>query len=223
MVPNEFPVKNSLGNTLFYLEKIESYHAAKYSWLLLIFIFTGILLLFVVIHNVSHAVAESLGSIIGIAFLVTIILIIRSIVYLFPSLLNLRQYELFDPTIYGSNFILSSLGDLFINAHLFCWITLFIRQENGGYTFPLSRKLWKKWLLTSLVLVLLVITTFIFANVVQSLVADARISFNVTNFFSLTIYSIIESFFGPEFQPQCIGNPVLAVCIFHLHFDGHHF
>ncbi len=38
---------------------------------------------------------------------------------------------------------------------------------------------------------ILVATTFLFADIVQSLVADARISFNVTNFFSLTIYSFI--------------------------------
>jgi hypothetical protein len=34
-------------------------------------------------------------------------------------------------------------------------------------------------------------TTFLFGDIVQSLVADARISFNVTNFFVLTIYSFI--------------------------------
>ena len=38
----------------------------------------------------------------------------------------------------------------------------------------------------------LVTTTFLFADIVQSLVADARISFNVTNAFSLTIYSAIS-------------------------------
>ncbi|MBS1934983.1 MAG: HAMP domain-containing histidine kinase, partial [Bacteroidetes bacterium] len=37
----------------------------------------------------------------------------------------------------------------------------------------------------------LVIATFIFAYIVQSLVADAKISFNVINFFSLNVYSFI--------------------------------
>ena len=43
------------------------------------------------------------------------------------SLLNLRQFELFDPSIYSSSFVLKSLGDLLINSFLFCWIILFVR------------------------------------------------------------------------------------------------
>lgn len=39
---------------------------------------------------------------------------------------------------------------------------------------------------------ILVTTTFLYADIVQSLVADARISYNVTNAFSLTIYSAIS-------------------------------
>ncbi|HEV3251408.1 MAG TPA: hypothetical protein VGZ71_10680, partial [Puia sp.] len=187
----EFPVKSIFGNTLFYLEKTQSYHAPKYSALLLVLLFAGVLLLLVVVHNIAHSIAENFGRITGILFLVTAVIILRAILYFFPSLLRLRQYELFDPTIYGSSFVLSSLGDLLINALLFCWIIFFIRQEIGDFTFPPYRKAWRKWLLTGVVLVILVISTFVFAAIVQSLVADGRISFNVTNFFSLTVYSFI--------------------------------
>jgi len=187
----EFPVTSSFGNTLFYLERIDSYNAAKYSWLLMALVFTGVLLLLAIIHNMARSIAENFGKPAGIWFLVSVILLLRCLIYFFPSLLHLRQYELFDPSIYGSNFILSSLGDLLINALLFCWIILFIRQEIGGYSFPLFRNWWKRWLFMSLVLVVLVITTFIFANIVQSLVADARISFNVSNVLNLNIYSFI--------------------------------
>jgi hypothetical protein len=113
------------------------------------------------------------------------------VTYSFPDILHLRQYELFDPTIYSSNFILRSLGDLLINALLFCWIVLFVRQEMGEYTFPLFKKGWKRWLVITCAMVVLVSITFVFADIVQSLVADARISFNVTNFFSLTVYSVV--------------------------------
>jgi two-component system, NtrC family, nitrogen regulation sensor histidine kinase NtrY len=187
----EFPVTSSFGNILFYLERIESYNAAKYSWLLMTLVFAGVLLLLTVVHNMARSISEKFGVPAGIGFLVTVILVLRSIIYFFPSILRLRQYELFDPTIYGSSFVLSSLGDLLINALLFCWIVLFIRQESGGYSFPLFRNWWKRWLLTGFILSVLVITSFIFANIVQSLIADARISFNVSNFFSLTVYSFI--------------------------------
>jgi two-component system, NtrC family, nitrogen regulation sensor histidine kinase NtrY len=190
-VVTNFPVKSNFGNTLFYLERIESYNAAKNNWLLLLMFFSGVILLLVVIHNVAHSIAENFGSLSGIIFLLLTILLLRAIIYFFPSLLHLRQYELFDPTIYSSNFVLSSLGDLLINALLFCWIILFIKQEIGEYALPVFRSKWKQWFVTALVLVVQVAITFVFANIVQSLVADARISFNVTNFFSLTIYSFI--------------------------------
>jgi two-component system, NtrC family, nitrogen regulation sensor histidine kinase NtrY len=189
--PTSFPVKNISGNVLFYLDKIESYNAAKYSWILLLMAFLGILLLLVVIHNLARAIADKFGSFAGASFLIVFVLILRALSYYFPSMLHLRQYELFDPTIYSSSFVLSSLGDLLINTLLFCWIILFIRQESSEFSLSDSSNTWKKWALAGSVLVILVITSFVFADIVQSLVADARISFNVTNFFTLNVYSFV--------------------------------
>jgi len=186
-----FPVKNIEGQTLFYLVKTESYHAAKYSLVLLLVVFAGVLIFLVVIHNMAHAISENYGLIAGIVFLVFTLLLFRIITYNFPGIFHFRQYELFDPTIYSSNFILRSLGDLLINALLFCWIVLFIRQEAGDYNFPLFRSITKRGLVITIMMIVLVTTTFLYADIVQSLVADARISYNVTNFFSLTIYSFI--------------------------------
>jgi two-component system nitrogen regulation sensor histidine kinase NtrY len=189
--PSPFPVRNREGETLFYLVKTESYHAAKYSLFLLLVVFTGVLLLMVVIHNMAHAIAEKYSRIAGIIFLVLTILCFRIITYSFPGIFYFRQYELFDPTIYSSNFILRSLGDLLINALLFCWIVIFIQQEIGEYRIPVFRAFSKRALVIIATMSVLVTATFLFADIVQSLVADARISFNVTNFFSLTIYSFI--------------------------------
>ena len=190
--PTPFPVKNREGQTLFYLAKTESYHAAKFSLLLLLVVFTGVLLLLAVIHNMAHALVEAYGRITGISFLVITLLALRILTYYFPGIFHFRQYELFDPTIYSSNFILRSLGDLLINALLSCWIVLFIQQEIGEYRIPRYRGFSKRSLVILTSMTILVATTFLCADIVQSLVADARISFNVTNAFSLTIYSGIS-------------------------------
>ncbi len=192
LAPTPFPVKNLEGETLFYLQRTESYHVAKYSLVLLLVVFVGVLVLLVIVHNMAHAIAEKYDRIVGILFLAVTILIFRTISYSFPEILNLRQYELFDPTIYSSNFVLRSLGDLLINALLFCWIVLFVRQEIGEWVFPRFRSFWKRWLVIVCAMGILVTITFLFADIVQSLVADARISFNVTNLFSLTIYSVVS-------------------------------
>jgi two-component system, NtrC family, nitrogen regulation sensor histidine kinase NtrY len=190
--PSPFPVRSRDGQTLFYLVKTASYHAAKYSLLLLLVVFIGVLLFMVVIHNMALAVVERYGRIQGVIFLITTLICFRILTYYFPGIFHFRQYELFDPTIYSSNFILRSLGDLLINALLFSWIVLFVRQEIGVYSFPRYRDFTRAGLVVLVTMTVLVTTTFLFADIVQSLVADARISFNVTNAFSLTIYSVIS-------------------------------
>jgi two-component system nitrogen regulation sensor histidine kinase NtrY len=183
--PTEFPVKSSFGNTLFYLDKKPGYHAPSHHPSIPLVMLLGVLLVLIIIHNVAHTIREKWGATRGIGFLISVILLLRIMVYVTPGFLNLRQFELFDPTIYGSSIILSSLGDLVINAFLFCWVILFIKRELTEYTIPESEQRWKNWLWIFVGLALLVVTTFEFANIVQSLVTDAKISFNVLNFFSL--------------------------------------
>jgi len=187
----EFPVKNSQGIALFYLEKKAGYNIIQDNWISQLLAVIVIFLLLLILHNLANAISARFGAIKGIIFLISIVLLLRIIVYVNPSLLNLRQYELFDPRIYGSNFVLRSLGDLLINSLLFCWIIFFVKRTIGAYSFPPSPSGWLNWLQSIIVLFLLVVATFVFANIVQSLVADARISFSVTNFFSLTVYSFI--------------------------------
>ncbi len=181
----DFPVKDLQQNVLFYLQKKEGYHAPAHNWQIPLVILLGLLLILIIIHNIAHTVRERWGAAWGIGFLISIILLLRITSYLVPDILNLRQFELFDPTIYSSGTILNSLGDLVINAFLFCWIILFIRRELSDYTIPQSEQKWKNWLWITIGLLMLVVTTFEFADIVQSLVTDAKISFNVTNFFSL--------------------------------------
>jgi len=143
-----------------------------------------------IVYNLSHSIGERFGSLKGILFLIAMVVLFRSVVYIFPGLFNLRQFELFDPAIYSSGFVLSSLGDLLINSLLFCWIILFVKQEIADYKFPIFRNKFKKWFFIIIVLVCILFITFVFSNILRSLVADG-ISFSVTNFFSLTAYSFI--------------------------------
>ncbi|HVW62073.1 MAG TPA: hypothetical protein VHC48_18615, partial [Puia sp.] len=157
--PTEFPVHTSLGKgaILFYLAKKPGYHAPAHNWSIPLVILLGVLLMLVLIHNVAHTIRERWGAVWGIGFLIVVILLLRIITYAYPGMLNLRQFELFDPTIYGSSMILSSLGDLVINAFLFCWIILFIKREISEYTIPQSVHRWKNWVWTFVGLSLLVI------------------------------------------------------------------
>ena len=187
----KFAVKSSFGNTLFYLEKKEFVHSYDGSWISIVLVLVSIVLFLIVLHNLAHSISETFGKIQGISFLVIVVLLLRSLVYFSPNLFHLRQFELFDPTVYSSSFILNSLGDLLINSLLLAWVMLFIKQEIGSYRFPVINNFFKKWAIIFGILLLVLVVTFIFTNIVLSLVADAKISFSVTNFFSLNTYSFI--------------------------------
>lgn len=189
--PTNYPVKTPLGKSLFYLEK-KKIGAVPYNDDLTIFLrFGGVLLFLVFIHLLAETIARQKNVWAGIGFLLLTLFALRFISYQYPQILNLRQFDFFDPQIYGSNAIQRSLGDLLINAALFCWIVLFTRAKLRRYKDPLSGlPVWLKWFAGILSLCLLIYSTFVLATVIRSLIADSKISFDVTNFFSLDQYTV---------------------------------
>ena len=144
------------------------------------------------LHKAATSIVAARSFTAGLLFLVAVIVLLRIISYYLPVPLNLRQFELFDPSVYGSNYVLKSLGDLLINSILLLWILLFIRSNVKAEMFLPVRINEKAGLvLTSLLIFFL---TILFGNIVKSLVADSAISFSVTNFFSLSVFSFAGFF-----------------------------
>lgn len=191
--PTQYKITSSYGNILFYLEKT-TIHQQQTSWPAILIALLGVFLLFIYIHQSAQFIHQQYGLPAGIFFLAAMILFMRLFVYYNPSLFELRQFELFDPAIYSSSFLLSSLGDLMINGILFCWLMLYISRRWQPVMVKPSRSKWVNFTVIVAMSIVLVVMTFIFADILQSLVADAQISFNVTNFFSLTKYSFIGFF-----------------------------
>lgn len=190
VTPTDYPVKSSQDITLFYLQPKSMEGRTELNWLSLTLIITGVVFLLLFIYNFALYIVESSGYIQGILVFAGIILLVRAFTYIFP-VIGLRQYDLFDPGLYSSGFILSSLGDLLINSLLACWVVLFIKRVTENKTFaPLKNTPWR-WPVLVTTCILLVAVTFALSGIVQSLISDARISFNVTNFFSLDVYSLV--------------------------------
>jgi two-component system, NtrC family, nitrogen regulation sensor histidine kinase NtrY len=186
----EYPIKSSSGKVLFYLQQKFIPAGETSNWLTLTLNILGLLFLLIVVHSAAHAISEKYGYFKGIIFLAGVVIGLRALTYYFPSIISVRDYGLFDPGIYSSSLVLNSLGDLMVNAFLFCWIVLFIRREVGNRRFTLSEKKIWKWPALLIPLVILVGITFVFAGITKSLIADAKISFNVTNVFTMDEYSI---------------------------------
>jgi len=187
-----FPVKSIDGNVLFYLQQNTLYGHPHNTWVILL-VLTGFALLFLFLHQMADYACRAYGLWYGVSLLVVVVGGLRLISYGFPEILALRQFELFDPAIYGSSYVLSSLGDLLINSALLCWIITFLNRRINVAAIRPYNEAWKNWTALVVSVTALVVVTFTFSDILQSMVSDAKISFNVTNFFSLiaTPYSFV--------------------------------
>ncbi|GAB2653100.1 HAMP domain-containing sensor histidine kinase [Flavihumibacter cheonanensis] len=185
-----YPVRSISGKLLFYLQpRNVSADSSANEWAIVLDII-AIVLLLIAVHSAANSIAETYGFVRGLLFLAGTVIGLRLLTYMFTDTLAWSEFELFDPGIYSSSLLLPSLGDLLINSLLFCWILLFIYRKSVGMNLQAFQQHWMKWPLVAVGAFLLVSITFSFAIIIRSLIADAaRISFNVTNFFSLDVYS----------------------------------
>ncbi|MFT3947357.1 MAG: HAMP domain-containing sensor histidine kinase [Agriterribacter sp.] len=189
--PSEFPIRSKTGEILFYLQSKPFKNTEGNDWVTLLLRVIGTLLTLFFLHNIGVAISKNIGPIAGVSFMVIILIGLRFLSYLFHIPADLRNFELFDPKIYGSSFISPSLGDLLINSLIFFWLVIFARVQfyNRNINFAALSQQWRRAVLVLLSIVLL-ITTLICGHIIRSLVADSQISLDVTNFFSLNIYSV---------------------------------
>ncbi len=192
LTPTNLPIRDAHGQVIFYLDKIKEVNAAQTNVISLWFrIFAAVLVLFFV-HKLGKFYVERKGFLTGTTVLVASVIFLRALSYFLPIPLDFKQFELFSPDIYGSNIVLRSLGDLLINSLLFIWIVLFLRYYFGkGFTGIIFDSEQKKWIAVCVLCILMIGFTIVCGNIVGSLVSDSHISFDVINFFSLNIYSVI--------------------------------
>ena len=185
------PIRSKNGNILFSLEPKAVIAVVDNNMLASVFrMVAAFFILIFVQFAATWFVQKSFSK--GVVFLVIVVTGLRVLSYFFPIPVNFRQFELFDPSVYGSNLILRSLGDLLINAMLFLWVVLFIRfyLQERKVGIIVSRP-WLKWLVVLTGLCLLILSTFLCGHIFRSMVADSKISFDVINFYTLSVYTVI--------------------------------
>ncbi|MFM2359314.1 MAG: hypothetical protein RLY16_1307, partial [Bacteroidota bacterium] len=189
--PGKNAVMSADGTFLFSLEPTATFTLPHNNSISVGLKIAASLLLFLFLHVIgSFLVQRNFYK--GISFLTLSILFLRILSYYLPIPFSLRQFELFDPSVYGSSAVLRSLGDLLINSTLFLWIVLFIRTHVQEQNIQLRfESFFAKWTTIFLGIVILLASTFISGYIIKSLVADSQISFDVINFFTLNGYSII--------------------------------
>ena len=190
-LPTKDPITSLGGKTILYITPmIRNLSKGSTGFGGLLRIMAAVLLLFF-IHFKSESISRKKGFWYGFIFLVVSLLIVRLVSYNLNFPLNLRQFELFNPQVYGSNPVQKSLGDLLINAIFFCWVVLFVSRK---FDYKTDYKFLNKgrYIFGSILLIILIVLfTFMMAYTIRSLAADSSISFDVINFFTLTTFTAV--------------------------------
>ncbi|HEX8358381.1 MAG TPA: hypothetical protein VF610_13250, partial [Segetibacter sp.] len=187
----EFYIKNGDGKVLFGLKQNKSSASESPGVLSLLFRVLALVLALIYLNMYSLEIVHKKGWIKGFIFLACCVFVLRFLSYHYPFPFEFRNLEFFAATVYASNSLHPSLGDLFINIILLFWLISFLKEVGSEY-FKNAKNITgtSGWLMTVILSLSLIALSFIAAGVIRSLIIDSRIPFDVTNFFSLNFYSL---------------------------------
>ena len=184
------PVINSAGQELFRIKQKEGKSFIAYDSITILLRVIAIILLLIFFHSLAQELVIQRRFRTGYLFLLVAVILLRVIAYRFSFPFDFSKLPLFDPSVYASNILHPSLGDLFVNAVLLFWLVSFYKTYN-------DHKPWFRYKLPPNIysyanLFVLTLICFLLVGVIISLVKDSKISFDVTNLNSLTVYSVIS-------------------------------
>ena len=186
-------IKNGDGKVLFGLKEIKKKNKIYYDPYSLTLRIVSLIFVLIFISVQASDVSKKVGPLKGFLFLAVVVFVLRYISYHVPIPFDYRHLELFDPSIYASNSLHPSLGDLLINMILVFWLVSFFKQTSLVTIENLKPvKSKASWVVTLLLSAVLLLLSIVAASVVRSLIVDSKISFEISNFFGLSIYTFIS-------------------------------
>ncbi|MBS1627237.1 MAG: HAMP domain-containing histidine kinase [Bacteroidetes bacterium] len=187
---NALQIKDTNGNTLFGIVQKGNKYYTQYDTTTIVLRTLAIIALLLFLNYISVEIALLINFRKGFLLLVSSLFILRLFSYLLPFPFDFTEISLFDPSVYASNRINKSLGDLLINTIFIFWVINFYKsyfKETSRYISFSSKKYIA--IICIAYITLICLNT---VNVIRSLVIDSKISFTVTDFFSLSIYSYVS-------------------------------
>ncbi len=159
--------------------------------LLLLMLFLAILATVAWVQHMAMHITRKRPKVFAFLIVLSVILATRISLYLFGLPFQLDTLTFFSPRLYASSVFLTSLGDLFINILLALWAITFISRHTPYKAyFKQLRSGPLKVAVAFVVTGLLVAYTFFFLQIIRSLILDSSISFDVTHFYAINIYTV---------------------------------
>ncbi len=132
-------------------------------------------------------------TIAAMVFMLFAIVLARSVSMYWSLPSAIYQLPIFSPEKYASNFLFPSLGDLIINLILIHWIVYFLFDKIKDLNFRVYNVKY-----SYLLSVVFIFSSFyvldIIDYIIEGLIINSNISFELTNILSLDVYSVIGLF-----------------------------
>ncbi len=177
------------GKHLFYIDYANDAVVKQLDTLTVVLRFAVLFIILLLIYLYATLLYYTKGFLQSFSFLIIALLFLRVLIYTMPTVFYSKDILLFDPVIYGSNAVNSSLGNLMINVLLMATVVHFYYRnvQNNIVAFKWLQG-WKRVLFK---LVILVAGLFGFIHTIKHIILDSKIYFDVSNFSSLSYLSLI--------------------------------
>ena len=151
--------------------------------------FILLLLLFFLAYQIADTLANYIAD--GLAFLILIFFLsILRVLFSYTSwMYHLQNSSLFDPTLYGSNNINSSLGVFIINAIIFAIVAYYFYSHIRLKKIQLPTYLYKIGI--GIIMVFIYCFHLVLIYTYKDLIVNSTIPLDLTNILKINFYSII--------------------------------
>ena len=189
-----YPVKLPNGKA-FYLQPKNSQPIEIFNWLSFLIQLVATCFLVIFFNRVASGLAAEKRFFYGLLVVLFGACVLRALIYFIQFPINFEQVELFQQVKGHKHFFISTLGSFFLNLLVILWIFSFLRRCEPHWVVRLENK--SKTIRSSIALlsiVLLVAFVFLITVVTKELILHPRVSFDISNFFSLgwnTLFAII--------------------------------
>ncbi|MBL4577919.1 MAG: hypothetical protein JKX74_05565, partial [Flavobacteriales bacterium] len=192
--PKSVPIFSIDGATFGYLSFDEigtsrEYLQYTFIWLLAIaLLLLGLLMAIIYLEHLISLLNDHFGSgMVSIVFIISVVALrVLMIWNKFPGMLY--ELPIFSPSYYGTSSFFPSLGDFFLNGVTICALAYYV-QKKSAVDITESATTVNVWEYVKLTAVLLLAVPLLI--LIEGLVKNSSISYNINNFYELNYMSFI--------------------------------
>lgn len=184
-----FPMNTNDGEPLFYLvPPVNVTYQSGANLPGVIAFSVGLILLILLFGSLANWIGSRTQPAIGFGALVLILIVFRVFTQSFKYPAVLYGNSFFDPVYFASSDLLPSLGDFFINALLLCYVCWYFSKR---VNLNISQAGRSGLLYSIAVLLISLLLLLPISGLLESLVLNSGISFDLNDLFALDIFSIV--------------------------------